>query len=830
VLHGFGSDLRLAGRRLLATPMFTAFAVLSLALGAGVTTAVYSVVDSILWNEPGIPDPDNVVLVMAPQFSRYNARGAVSRPDFDDLLAAQRSFSRMSASRPVFPAAAMSSGTELLPAEAVDGAYFSALGVHAVKGRTIQPEDDSPPEAVVVLSDALWRSGFGADPQVVGQTVRLSGRPFEIIGIAPQGFGGAIPGAIGSQLWVPLGTAEWFSSASPPTTADRNRSSLTVIGRLREHTTSAAASLELSTIAAAIDAAHPLPQAAQQQPRRRAWKAETVTAINEAGDGMRRFGLIIVGLTALALVVACTNLANLVLARGTARHQEFNVRRALGASRWRLVREQCAESLLVAMAGCAGAYLVLQGLAWGMQVDIPMSKAWIVSVQPDVSATALAVAATALLLSLFVFGLEPALQLTRRTDVREGLGAGAGTVGVPKAKRQRAFLRWQVAISAGFFIISSLSVRYLVTEARHDSGVDMDRIGVAKLNFHTQGWDEPRARRAIDGVLEHLRNDGEVESSSVSGGLPFGTTGNPLVLLANPDKPFIPNVSSYDGTPLLAGTPGLFKTIGVQILQGRGFDDRDGPEAPPVAVLNESTARKLFGTTQVVGRQLLMKNAPRRGEQDVKSLTVVGLARDTDVTHLFSRNGALVYVPFAQSYQRSVSVVARAKDAAAATRAVRDAIRQTDPELGITVAGTGRLMLAGPYVLLRTIGIGATALGALTLFLAMIGLYGVQSQIVTQRTREIGVRMSVGASANQIRRMVLRDGYAPVLQGLAVALFIGISGRAIIQALIPIPIGILDPWMLALVLVPVVLAASCACYLPARRASKVDPNVALRHL
>jgi predicted permease len=804
VLHGFGADLKVASRRLLATPMFTIFAVLSLALGVGVTTAVYSVVDSLLWHEPGVPNPDNVVVVMAPQYGRYNAGGVISLPDFRDLREAQTSLSSVSASQRIFPAVELSSGTEQLRAEAVDGAYFPTVGVRTAIGRVIQPADESGTASVVVLSDGLWRDGFGADPQVVGRTVRLSGRPFE--------------------------TISWFTTSAPSRLSDRERPRLTVVGRLRPGGTAAAASRELKAVSAALDAAHPLPDLGGQTARKRAWRADTMTQLNAQGDGMWRFGLIIIGLTALALVVACTNLANLVLARGTARHQEFAVRRALGASRWRLVREQCAESLLLAVAGSAGVYLVLQGLTRFIQFDLPMSQAWIVSLQPEVNAAALAVAATALLLSLVVFGLEPALQLTRRADVREGLAAGSGNVAPSKAKRQRALLRWQVAISAGFFIISSLSVRYLVTEARRDSGVDMDRIGVAMLSFHAQGWDEPRARRAIDGVLGHLRNDGEVESASVSSGLPFGTTSNPVVRMTTPDKPFIPNVTTYEGAPLLSATPGLFKTIGVAILQGRGFDDRDDAGAAPVAVLSESTARTLFRTTEVLGRQLLVKVVFYRGEADVKSLTIVGLARDTDVTHLFSSNGSLVYVPFAQSYQRSVSVVARAKDAETATRAVRSAIRRADPELGIQAAGTGRVMLAGPYVLLRTLGIGSVALGALTLFLAMIGLYGVQSQIVTQRTREIGVRMSVGASANQIRRMVLKDGYAPVLQGLAVALFIGISGRAIIQSLIPIPIGILDPWMLALVLIPVGVAASCACYLPARRASRVDPNVALRHL
>lgn len=545
VLDGFGGDLRVATRRILASPMFTLFAVLSLAIGVGVTTAVYSVVNSLLWHEPGVPEPDGVVLVMAPQYGRYNSRGVISLPDFRDLREAQTSLSSVAASQPVFPAVALPSGTELLQAEAVDGAYFPTLGVRASVGRTLLPSDDTGTAPVVVLSDGLWRSAFAADPQVVGTTVRLSGRAFEIVGIAPPEFGGAIPGPIGSQLWVPFGAVSWFTTTPEPRFTDRERPRLTVVGKLRPGASAATASTELRTISAAIDAAHPLPDLPQQTARRRAWRAETIAQLHADDNGMWRFGLVVIGLAVLALVVACTNLANLVLARGTARHQEFAVRRALGASRWRLVREQCAESLVLAVPGAIGTYLVLVGLTRGLRIEISMSKFSIAVVQPEISAPALIAAAGAMLLSLFVFGLEPALQLTRRTDVRQGLADGAGSVVASRAKRQRALLRWQVAISAGFFIISSLSVRYLATEAQHDSGVDMDRIGVAMLSFHAQGWDERRARRAIDGVLEHLRNDGEVESASVSGGLPFGTTLSPVVRMTTPDKPFIPNVTAW---------------------------------------------------------------------------------------------------------------------------------------------------------------------------------------------------------------------------------------------------------------------------------------------
>lgn len=378
-----------------------------------------------------------------------------------------------------------------------------------------------------------------------------------------------------------------------------------------------------------------------------------------------------------------------------------------------------------------------------------------------------------------------------------------------------------------------MCVRYLVAEARHDSGVEIDRIAVAHLDLNGRQWDEPHARRALDRVLQHARGNQEIEAAAVSTGLPFGTTITPLVLMSPPDKPILPN-GSYEDALLIAATPGFFRTTGISILRGRGFDHRDDAAANPVIVISESAARRVFGTSDIVGRRLLVKDLGRSGRAAAapppRLVTVVGVARDTDTTHMLTRRGAVVYRPFTQSFHRSVTVVARSQNPAAATRAVRDAIRQADPDLAITIAGTGRVILAGPYVFLRGAGIVAVSLGALTLFLAMVGLYGVQSQLVTYRSREIGVRMSLGATADRIRRMVLRDGYAPVLQGLAIGMGIGIVGRAIIASLTPAPIGIIDPWMLALVPIPLLLAAFCACYLPAHRASRVDPNVALRHL
>lgn len=819
--HGFSGDLRFAARRLLATPLFTIFAVLSLAIGVAVTTAVYSVVDSIFLRDLGIRDPERVAFVVTPYDGRLMT-GSISEPDFRDLRATQTSFSRISAFASFSPALALSSGTELIAAEAADGAYFGTLGVNAAIGRVIQTADDVEGARVVVLSDELWRARFAADPRIVGQSIRISGHAFEVIGVADASFSGAIGWIGGTRLWIPLASEALLTppSATPP----RDRRRLMVFGRLAPSVSVTSATAELGTIAAGLDAAFP-PRAMAKGagPTERPWRAKSVVAITEGDNALHRFGLTLVALVALVLVVACTNLANLVLARGTTRQRDLAVRRALGASRWRLVREQCTESLLLTTAGAVASYVVFQILRVLMDADfsltLPTGGRLTLAIRPALNVPAFGMAAASLLLSLAVFGLEPALQLTRSLDVRGALAAGAG-VGSPRARRQRTLLRWQVAISAGFFIIATMFVKYTIEEARHDAGIDMERLGVAVLNFQTQPWDEARVRRTLDRVLEQGRNDPSVEALSVSTGMPFGL---PTVMRFALSAPELGD-DRYTATGI-AATPSIFRTLGVPIVRGRGFDDRDHAAAAPVVVISAFTARRIFGTIDVVGRQLVLRGRPR-----TPTATVIGVARDTDVRQLLFEPRAFVYLPLAQHYDPSLAVAVRSTgDASRAVRSLREALGRADPDLAVEVTDTGRAVLTGPYVFVRAAGFAALTLGALTLLLAMAGLYGIQSHLVAHRTREIGVRMSFGASAAQIKRMVLKDGYRPVVDGLAFGLLIGVAGRAIARAYLELDVSVVDPWMLLVTPIPLVLAALFACYLPARRAASVDPSVALRY-
>src|SRR4051812_44659105 len=826
-----GRDIRLALRRLGATPLFTTFAILSLAVGVAITTAVYSIVYAVFLRGLGIHEPDRVAVIVTPYSGRL-LTGTVSEPDFRDVQTAQTSFSHVAASATFVRRLALPSLTEMVIGESVSGSYFATLDVGAKLGRTIQPSDDAGGGRVVMLSDRLWRRRFASDPRIVGATVAISGEPFEIIGVAPASFSGPRGWLAGTQFWIPLGTESRLKesprTAAPRATARDDRR-LTVFGRLATEVTIAAASAQMQTIAERLDEFFP-PRfrgkgvGATDRP----WRARTMAAISDDEDSaVRRFGMTLVALVGLVLVVACTNLGNLVLARGSTRLRELAVRRALGASRWRLVREQCLESVLLAAGGAVASYVLFEVLRVLMDTEftlaMPGGGRTMLAFHPALNVSAVSVAVSSLLIALVVFGLEPAIQLTRTIDVRGALAAGSSG-GPVRHRRQQVLLRWQVAIAAGFFIIATMFVKYSIEEARHDSGIDMDRIGVAVLNLDTPEWNEPRARRMFDRVLGELRSHPSIESASLASGLPFGVPSALRLSMSPLERAGAPGAAPSVMTAI-AGTPSVFRTLGVEILRGRSFDDRDGPGAARVVILSEFTARQMFETIDVVGRQIALDRQPRA----FATATIVGVAANTDVGRLFADPQPLAYVPLAQHYQPFVTVVARGSGSVTnAVAALREAVRRADPDVAVDTIGTGRSVLAGPFQVLRGLGVTAIGLGAITLLLAMAGLYGIQSHIIANRTREIGVRMSVGATAGQIKRMVLVDGYRPVLDGLVFGLSIGLIGRAIARSYLELDVAIVDPWMLVVTPIPLICAAFFACYLPARRAAAVDPNVALR--
>jgi putative ABC transport system permease protein len=829
-MSGVAGDLKAALRRLLAAPLFTAFAVLSLAIGVGVTTAAYSIVESLFFRASGIADPDRVAFIATPYSGRMRA-GAISEPDFLDLRRSLHSLTNLSASSQFSSSVTTETAAAIVPGESVDGAYFSTLGISLELGRAVQPSDETDRRAVVVLSYRLWRTRFASEPHIVGQVIHVGGRPFEIIGVAAEEFSGPRVDFFGTDLWVPRGLQ--ISPAirqQDSAFSARDQRHLTVFGRVGPSSSIAAASAELQQVARNLDASFPPPGFGRRGVlSERQWSAESAADLGEANAALRRFGLTLLALVALVLVVACTNLANLVLARGTSRQQEITVRHALGASRWRLVRGQCAESLLLAIMGAAGSFLVFRSLQWLLHTEFTMAVSRVgtmaIAIDPRLNTGALVIAGVSLLLSLLVFGVEPALQLTGNPDIRGELAIG----GNPRARRQRMLLRWQVLTATGFFIISTMFVNYMVVELRHDSGVDLDRLGVAIANFSLQEWNEERTRRTLDRVMALAVKKRGVEAVAIATTLPFGAPSDGQPVLSALGQV----ATGFNGqrAMMLAATPSIFRVLGVPITRGRGFDDRDTAAGPRVAVVSEFTARQLFGSVEAaVGEQLVIEDGTKGRTRSLA--TIVGVAANTDVGNILADPRPCAYLPYAQHYTPYAAITARATgNPADAVAALREAIRAADPEVVVQVIGNGRSVLAGRFAFIRGLGLTTVGLGALTLLLAMAGLFGIQTHIVTRRTREIGVRMSFGATPKQIRWMVLSDGARPVMDGMLLGLAAGLIGRLVLREYLELTgVAIVDLWAFVLIPIPLVLASFCACFLPASRASAVDPNVALRHL
>jgi putative ABC transport system permease protein len=816
--------LRLAIGRLVASPLFTIFSVVSLAAGVAVTTAVYSVVDTLILADSGVADPDSAALVVTP------ASGASARPsdmslaDYETLRQSQTSFRSITAAAAIQPSVSAGGNAEIVIAEAVEGSYFSTLGVTPRMGRLIQPADDDASARVVVISEDFWHARLAADPNAVGRTLRINGQPFEIVGVVPSGYRGLFGLLRSARLWIPLKTNVPVAAAQLKKEVSRERR-LLVVGRLADGRPISAAAAELATIARRLNDSDAPAVAGNPVSPKRVWSARSIAQFTSEDSGMRRFGMTIVGLAALVLLVACTNLANLVLARGTARHGELAVRMAMGASRGRLIWEQCIESLLLAGFGAVSAVVVFQGVAALMTTDFVLGLTFganaTLSIRPAANLQAMAVAGVSLLLSLAVFGLEPAVQLARAVDIRTALANGAAGAR-PRMRRQRMVIRWQVAIAAGFFIVATMFIRSTLQQARHDPGVDLDRFAIAVLNFDNGIWDDARVRRAVDRVISESQSEASLSVVAASTGLPFGVPSSHATIAR------VGDVDGLKRQPVAAvsTTPGLFRTLGVEIVSGRQFTESDGPGAPPAVILSELTARQFFGATDAVGQPLLVRGPD--GEDRLS--TIVGIAADTDTRSIYTDRRPLVYLPLAQHFNRGLTISARATGSVStAIAALRESIRRADPDLAVTASGAANNLLLGPFAIVRSLGMGALYLGALTLLLSMAGLFGVQSHVVSHRTREIGVRMSVGATASQIKLMVLKDGYRPVFEGLFLGLWGGLAGRVVVRSYLELnDVTIFDPWMLLVTPVPLLAAAFCACYLPASRAASVEPTVALR--
>jgi predicted permease len=820
-------DIRLALRRLRMAPGFTVFAVLSLAVGIGVSTAVYSAVRTLFWLPLGVPHQEELVVLTSDRITN------ISGPDFRDVRAQQSAFKALAASTRIRTALASAEGAEVVLGEAVSGDYFTVMQLGALRGRLLTPLDERESSRVVVLSERFWRQHLHGDPTAVGRTIRLGGLPFEVVGVIRGSFHG-LDRFASRSIWIPVGAVPSAARPSFDAWGDltmRQAAVFTVWGRLRPGVSPARAASEVQVFGQRLDAVYPR---AKDRPRRYSIREHAATppeseAINTIA------GMIMTGVGVL-LLVSCSNLANLALAKGTSRSEETAVRSALGASRWRLVREQLLESAIVVAAGGALGVVVLYRLVEYFTIDLPMGGGQTRPLHPEVSFEVLAGSVVALLLALLVFGVWPALQATQ-ANVRAGFGSGLAAT-PPKWRLHRNLVAWQVCGCVALLLVAAMAQRVIgAIGGGLPAAAAGGDLAIAQVDFALNARDESQTRRLVDALLAAVRAQPGIDRVAVSNGLPVGSmfaTVRPGGMVTTPDEPFTAARDTGRSAAIIAASPELFDTVGVTIRRGRNFTERDDAAAPRVAVISERLARAVFQSVDVVGRKLLMAATPRLSLRAPvpETLTVVGVSADLDEPTRTYRGDTFVFVPWAQRYEPGVPVVltVRGRSPVAAVGILQSTIRRVDPDLATSAVGTGSTMLRGPVFIMQIIRGLATALASISMVLAMAGLFGVLSHVVMRRMREMGIRIALGADRGRIFRLVLLDGLRPVGKGIVLGLTIGIGARLAVRAWVVTDISAFEPLVFTLVPIPFVLAALVACYLPAARASRVDPNVALRDL
>lgn len=841
-------EVRLATRRLLRAPLFTLFASLSLGLGLGTTVAIYSVIHALVLRPPAIDDVDEVVNVYHwnPAWGMATPSNvALSARDYADFKAVQSSLQKVSAWKPFRQTLTTGGAATMVFGEMVEGNYFDLLGVRASMGRTISPQDDAagaPP--VAVLSHALWRHKFAGDATIVGKTIYLGRHAFTIIGVMPAPFKGVFaPNLVATPLWVPLASASLVGGAIDGD--DRNSRELYVKGRLRSGSTVASAAAEARTIAQRLDTEFPLTSLTRSygtgpDPRRhRLWHVMPASDVR-LHEGIHAYArmltMAVEAIVVLALLVASTNVANLIIGRSSSRRHELAVRVAFGASRARLIAEHLIEAgvLLCAAAVVAApvALLLMSGL---LTFSVPIADGLITEVLPVVDRGVLVVGGLAAAAALLVCGLWPALHVTRGS-LQEALATDNRLLGAPRWRWRQYLVAFQVAVSVALLAAALLCVQQADAYTRQNLGFDLDRLALVRLDFGAQDIAEAPARAIMREMVEIVRRERSVNEVALSSDLPSGFEPPYTRVRAVTFDSLAPREERL--VKVLVSTPNIFRTLGVRLVAGRAFSDADDPKAPAVVILTERASRALFGRARdVLGSSVTLRQEPASGDVGGSALqvvmaTVIGVAADEDAPSGMNARGLVIYAPIAQRYAERVVVVARAStDAATAAARMVEIVRHIAPRLAVTEAGTG-LELAGPPMLpLQIVGTLTGGLGGLALILAMIGLYGGLSHVVAGRTTEIGIRMAVGATAREIQLMVVADGLRPVIGGLVIGLSLTASLWLSLRPLVARILPGAEPLVLMLsVPIAFIAVGLLASYHPARRAALTDPNGALRHL
>jgi len=815
-------DVRHAARRLARDWRFTAAAVIIVGLGIGANTAMFSVINASLFRKQPYAD-DRLVEIYQ---RNINAHGldANSYPAYQDMARYTDVFASTTAVMVPRGATYQLEGA-LRPAvvEHATASYLSVLGLRPSLGRWFDADEDQAGAAVVgVVGYQPWVRKFHADPAVIGRTIRIDGVPVTIVGVGPAGHRGTINIGLVTDFWLPLSSLP--AVGAPPRILDRRpeEAALLVKARLREGVTVAQAQSAMNILGTRLAAEYP-----KEDPGRgiAVYASKAVRVHPQMDAALAPVAFVLLGIVGLVLAIACSNLATLLLVRGTARAKEVSIRLALGASRAQLVRHLLTESVLLSVGGgvvgCVAAWLAIRVLG---SVDLPV----VVDFSLDYRVLAYALALS--LVTAIGFGLAPALKATRIDLVPTLRDDGeAQSSGRRWLTLKNTLIVVQVTLSVVILGITSMFLQALGASRAVHSGFAIQGIAMLQTDARYAAYSGTGAASVFEDLLSRVAAIPGVQSAVLTRGLPMQTTGTPLVTDAGD-----PGATSQGSAGGIWAGPGYFDLMRIPILFGRPLDERDGPDAPRVAVISETMARQYFGSANAVGRRF-------RPERDVNGwMEVVGVARDTGTADLGSDlvdpTPQLFYRSFAQSGLVPDTVLARTSlDAADLLVPMQRELRSVNPALPAITVKTMAQYLDDSVFVVESIGMFIGALGALGLCLAGIGLYSVVAFAVSRRRREIGIRMALGARGQQVVWSVSRDMAVLVAVGTCAGLALSLVATSALQAVRIATPGVslyrptIDPMALISIAGFMAVVAIAAAAVPASRAARMDPLVALRH-
>ncbi len=824
MLENLITDVRFALRWLRRSPGFTTVAILSLAIGIGFNTALFTLVDAVVFRPLPVAQPDRLseIYTTSPDADIY---ATSSYPDYLDFKAQSHVFSDIIGYSPIIAAVSAGDRSRMALGEVVTGNYFQVLGLRAQIGRTLVPDDDRPGAGrAVLLSHALWARDYGSNPGIVGQTMRIHNQPYTIVGVAERSYTGMVP-MLSAAIWIPMayvddGEPGGIISVVPSPTGNtrlerRGTRWMFLKGRLKDGVTVAQAQADLQVVASQLSTAYP----ATNQDRKVAVLPRVhIHPIADKTLLPIALGLMLV--VGLVLLVACANVASMLLARASGRQKEIGIRLAIGASRGRLATQLLTESLVMALLGAA----VGIGLAWGLMqvalaIKLPVPFPIAFSLQIDGRVLLFTIAVT--MLASVIAGLAPALKSTRPNLVSELKGdSTAASVGSRRWTMRDGLVIVQIAVTMVLLVSSGLLTRSLIAAQKIGLGFEPQGIAILSTELSLIGYDDARGGKLYEQAVERIRAISGVEAAGIAERTPFSINYNRTNIFV-PGRHQPGDLKGYvvDSTRV---APEYFATLAVPVVQGRNFTAIDTPKSPGVAIVNETFARKYWPNENVIGKVFHSRAL------DGSAFEIVGVSADYKVSTPGEQPTPYVHFAYSQRPSAGEAIIARTRgNAEMLLAAMRRELLALDPNIVLLDNQTMTAQVDMTLMPAKLGAMGVSGVGVVAMALAAIGLYGVIAYSVSRRTREIGIRMALGAGRAAVVGLVMRQGLVLTAVGIVIGtLLSALAAKAVSGALYGI--GYLDPvtWIGAIVTLFGVAALANA--VPARRAAIVDPSAALR--